>query len=118
MAEAVAKHLLPAGTKIGSCGVYKGAPDPFVAQVLREADMSPPSQEPREFGECDTGNYDLIIALTPEAAAEARRFHRNVRFWEVENPTDTRGSDAEILEAYRRLRDSLVTRIEKDFGAR
>jgi protein-tyrosine-phosphatase len=117
MAEAVARHHLPASVRVGSCGVYKGTPDPFVRETLMEVGIAPPSVEPREFAECDTDNYEVIVALTPEAASEARRFHRNVQFWEVENPTDTRGSEDEIRDAYRRLRKHLTECVKENFGA-
>ena len=77
--------------------------------------MAPPPLEPREFGEVNASDYDVIVALTPEAASEARRLHDKVEFWEVENPTDTRGSEAELRAAYGRLLLALRDRITERF---
>ena len=57
-----------------------------------------------------------MVALTPEAAAEARRAGAKVTFWEVPNPTDVRGGDNEMLLAYRGCRDDLKKRIEEAFA--
>lgn len=116
MAEAVARHVLGEGANVTSCGVYKGAADPFVLDALKEAGIPPAPHEPQEFGECDPSEYDVVVALTPEAAAEARRLHANVEYWEVENPTDTRGSEYDLRAAYSRLRDDLAKRISERFA--
>jgi protein-tyrosine-phosphatase len=116
MAEAVARHLLPADIQVASCGVYEGAPDPYVAEALDEAGYGPAPSRSRSFDGCRIEAFDLVIALTPEAAQEARKLHKNVRFWEVENPTDTFGSEIELRMAYGRLREQLRRRIEQEFG--
>lgn len=113
MAEAIARHVLPAEVIVSSCGVYRGATDPFVVSTLNDAGIPPVSHEPREFADCDTDSFDLIIALTPESAAEARKLGGHVEFWEVENPTDTRGSEADIRMAYDRLRQDLTAKIRE-----
>lgn len=115
MAEAVAKHILGPAFTVSSCGVYRGAMDPFVHAALKEADIPPPSREPREFSDCDLDKFDVVIALTPEAAAEARKLHEKVEYWDVENPTDTRGSELDIANAYARLRDDLIEKIKRRF---
>lgn len=116
MAEAVARHVLPQDFFISSCGVYRGVLDPFIGGALEEADIPRKIHEPREFGELDVDSFDIVVALTPEAAAEARKLHRHVEFWEVENPTDTRGSEVDIRQAYARLRDQLAGMIRERFA--
>jgi len=116
MAEAVARSILPADMTVSSCGVYKGITDPFVTDALKEAGMSPVDHPPQEFAECNLDNFDLVIALTSEAAAEARKLGAKVEYWEVENPTDTRGSELDLRMAYARLRDDLVTKVKDRLG--
>lgn len=117
MAEAVARKILGPDYRISSCGVYRGARDPFVEQVLKQADIPHTPHEPQEFGQCDVGSFDIVVAFTPEAAGEARRLHGSVEFWEVENPTDTRGSELDIQHAYARLRDDLAEKVADRFSA-
>lgn len=115
MAEAVARHVLDTEFEVSSCGIYRGATDPFVIDALKEEGIAPPPREPQDFNQCDLEGFDVVIALTSEAAAEARKLHRQVEFWEVENPTDTRGSEADIRAAYARLRDDLEGKIAGRF---
>lgn len=115
MAEAVARYVLGEEFKISSCGVYRGANDPFVSDTLKEEGIPPVPHEPQEFGQCNIDSFDVVVALTPEAAAEARKLHSDVEYWEVENPTDTRGSEFDLRQAYTRLRDDLSTRIKQRF---
>lgn len=116
MAEAVARHVLPDSFTVSSCGVYRGITDPFVSGALEEAGMTPPDRPPQEFSDCDPSSFDVVVALTPEAAAEARKLGANVEFWEVENPTDTRGSELDLKMAYARLRDDLVDKVKERFA--
>ncbi|NRA30469.1 MAG: low molecular weight phosphatase family protein [Parvularculaceae bacterium] len=113
MAEAVARHVLGDSVTVSSCGVYKGITDPFVQDALKEAGMAPVDHPPQEFAECNTDDFDVVIALTSEAAAEARKLGAKVEFWEVENPTDTRGSELDLRMAYGRLRDDLVSKVKQ-----
>ena len=116
MAEAVARQVLGLDFRVSSCGVYRGARDPFVERALKEADIPHTPHEPQEFGQCDIQSFDVVVALTPEAAGAARRLHGNVEFWEVENPTDTRGSEFDLMQAYSRLHDDLAEQISERFA--
>ncbi len=116
MAEALAHHLLSDTIQVDSCGVYRGIKDPFVLASLEEEGIAPPPHDPREFNEVTVEDYDVIVALTPEAAAEARKLNSRVEFWEVDNPTDTRGSEAEIRSAYAKLRHQLTEKITERFA--
>ena len=116
MAEALGRAALGPRVRVESCGVYAGILDPFAAQALTEAGLAAPSREPREFAEVRPEAFDLVIALTPEAAAEARRLGARVEFWDTENPTETRGTRDDLLEAYRGVRDQLAARIRARFG--
>jgi len=116
MAEALARKALGDSWEVQSCGVYAGILDPFVPQIVAEVGAEVPNREPQTFSRVDIGQFDIVIALTPEAAAEARRLGARVEFWETPNPTDIRGDDAAMFQAYRDTRDFLDARIRKDFG--
>ena len=116
MAEALARAALGPRVRVESCGVHAGILDPFAAEVLTERGLAAPERAPREFAEVRPEAFDLIVALTPEAAAEARRLGARVEFWDTENPTETRGPREELLTAYRGVRDQLAARIKARFG--
>lgn len=111
MAEALARHLLGPQVEVASCGVYEGMLDPFVPLVLKEKDVPAPIRPPQDFGQVNVNAFDVVIALTAKAAGEARRLGAKVDFWETPNPTDVRGSEAELMEAYRATRDLLEQKI-------
>ena len=102
---------------IDSAGVYEGGPDPFIDGVLREIGVSLGDFEPKAMSDIDLNKVDLVFALTPEAAAEARKVvpREKIEFWEIDNPTDVRGGRDDLLEAYRAARDDLARRIRARF---
>ncbi len=103
--------------KVDSAGVYEGGVDPFVESVLGEIGLTLGDYEPKAVSDIDPKSFDLVIALTPEAAAEARRFapRERIEFWPIENPSDVRGGRDALLEAYRSVRDELRSRIRARF---
>jgi len=102
-----------------SAGVYEGGLDPFVEIVMKELGVSMQAHEPKALSEVDLDGVDVIIALTPEAAVEARRFlpRESIEFWDIDNPSDERGGREAILESYRRVRDDLIERLRARFPA-
>lgn len=115
MAEALAKSLLGDTVRVESCGVYEGILDPYVARVLEEIGIPIPTRDPQSFSAVDIEGFDVVVALTPEAAAEARRLGAPVEYWETDNPTDIRGDDAAVIAAYRTCRDGLRQQIVARF---
>lgn len=103
--------------EVDSAGVYEGGLDPFVEIVMKELGVSMENHEPKKLDDIDMRKFDVVIALTPEAAIEARRHlpKEGIEFWDVDNPSDERGGRAAILESYRRVRDDLSERIRRRF---
>ena len=116
MAEALARAALGPRIRIESCGVYEGILDPFAAEVLEEIDVPRPERAPQDFAKVDAEDFDVVVTLTGEAAAEARRSGAKVEFWDTENPTDVRGDREAVLDAYRGVRDALREKIGARFG--
>lgn len=103
--------------RVDSAGVYEGGLDPFVEIVMGEFGVSMEGHEPKTLNDVDLSKVDLIIALTPEAAVEARRHapREAIEFWDIENPSEERGGRDAIIEAYRRVRDALSERLKARF---
>lgn len=108
-----------AGVDVDSAGVYEGGADPFVASVLDEIGVSLGDYEPKALADVDVSRFDVVIALTPEAAAEARRLlpASRIEFWPTDNPSDVRGGEDALFSAYRAVRDELAARIRARFPA-
>lgn len=117
MAAALLRRKAKSGVKIDSAGVYEGGLDPFVEIVMKEQGVDMHDHEPKSLSDVDLNVFERIIALTPEAAAEARKLcpEACIEFWDVENPSDERGGRDAVLDAYRRVRDELAARLRDRF---
>ena len=117
MASAILASERDNGLAVDSAGVYEGGSDPFVATVLDEIGVSLGDYEPKALSDVDVSRFDVVIALTPEAAAEARRLlpADRIEFWPIDNPSDVRGGEDALFSAYRAVRDELRERIRVRF---
>lgn len=120
MAEALMKHLFGTAIFVDSAGVACGELDPFVLEVLREIGYERQKHDAKTLDDLQDNAFDLIVALTPEARDKAEEIVVGeaviVEFWPEDDPTLETGSREQRLEAYRRLRDSLIVRMRQRFG--
>jgi protein-tyrosine-phosphatase len=119
MAAALLRAQAGDSLKVDSAGVYEGGLDPFVEIVLNELGIPIAGHQPKPMRKLDLAKFDVVIVLTPEAAAEARQYlpRDRIEFWPVENPSDVYGGREEILAAYRGVRDDLRRRLAERFPA-
>jgi protein-tyrosine-phosphatase len=110
---------------VGSAGVRKGELDPFAVAVMAEIGVDISRHKPITFEELDDLeglNFDLIVTLSPEAHHRALELTRtsavDIEYWPTSDPTDAEGSREQRLDAYRQVREQLLTRIRERFGAR
>jgi protein-tyrosine-phosphatase len=123
MAEAIARYYFGASTFVASAGVRTGEPDPFVQTALEEIGMSLGRHRPHSFEELEELeglNFDLIVTLAPEAHHKALELTRtlatDVEYWPTPDPSFAMGNREQKLDAYRQLRDGLVSRICERLG--
>src|SRR5690606_16506337 len=121
MAAAILRHLAGSRIYVESAGVRAGEPDPFVQEVMNEIGIDLSRHRPRTLRELDDTTFDLIITLSPEAHHQALELTRtmavDVEYWptlDVSLVVEV-GNRAQILEAYRSVRDSLFNRIKERF---
>ncbi len=116
---AAALLRLDAGNQIrvDSAGVYEGGLDPFVEIVMAQLGVAMQGHEPKTLSEVDLSSFDVVVALTPEAAVEARRRlpRAAIEFWDIENPSEERGGRDAIVAAYARVRDDIRKRLARRF---
>ena len=103
--------------QVDSAGVYEGGLDPFVEIVMGQIGVAMSGHEPKTLSEVDLAGFDVVVALTPEAAIEARRRlpHTAIEFWDIENPSEERGGRDAIISAYARVRDELRRKLNSRF---
>ncbi|MCB1381616.1 MAG: low molecular weight phosphatase family protein [Notoacmeibacter sp.] len=120
MAEQLARSIMPKGVYVVSAGVHAGERDPFVDSVLAEKGLTLGARLPQLLDDIEDEYFDLIVTLSPEAhhkALDMTRTHAGeLEFWPTADPSDTRGTREQILEAYRAVRDHLEHRIREKLG--
>lgn len=118
MAAAIARAVLGPRVRIDSAGIYEGALDPFAEAVMREEGVDLSGHHAKTFAEANAGSFDLIVALTREAADAAARYApgERIEFWPIENPSDVYGNREAVMAAYRTVRDGLRKRIGARFA--
>jgi protein-tyrosine-phosphatase len=121
MAAAIMKHLYGHKVYVASAGLKPGEADPFVASVLDEIGIELGRHRPHSFAELEDSSFDVAISLSPEAHHWALEMTRTMaiatEYWPTQDPSATSGSREQILDSYRAVRDGLVERIRKRFGA-
>ena|SRR3990170_2300657 len=123
MAAHLFKHLFGASTYVSCAGVRKGELDAFAVAAMDEIGLDMRAHRPMTFEELEDWegfNFDLIITLSPEAHHRALELTRTlaveVEYWPTPDPTDIVGNREQRLDAYRAVRDALLTRIIARFG--
>lgn len=118
MAAAIMASRARGAVRVDSAGVYEGGLDPFVESVLGEIGVSLGDYEPKALEDAALEDFDVVVALTPEAAAEIRRRlpKERVEFWPIDNPSDALGGRDALMNAYRAVRDELAGRIRARFS--
>jgi protein-tyrosine-phosphatase len=124
MAAGLFKQMFGSRIYVGSAGVRKGELDPFAVAVMEEVGQDIAKHKPMTFEELEDWeglNFDLIVTLSPEAHHRALELTRtiaaDVEYWPTVDPTDAEGSREQRLDAYRAVRDHLMTRIGTRFAA-
>jgi len=123
MAAAIMKHFFGKTVFVESAGVRKGEHDAFVDAVMDELGIDTQKSRPKtieELEEWEGLNFDLVVTLAPEAHHRALDLTRtndmDVEYWPTPDPTLAQGSREQRLDAYRQVRDMLLTKIRQRFS--
>ena len=116
MAEGIARSLAPAGTKIWSAGSRPTSVRPEAIAVLKEVGIDISGHRAKAVSEIPATEVDTVITLCGEEECplflgKATRLH-----WGLPDPAAVRGSEAERLNAFRKVRDELRRRIGDFFA--
>ena len=119
MAEAILKSLHRGRVFVDSVGVRAADVDSFAIEVMAEIGIDLAGHRAKSFQMLDDTSFDLVISLSPEAQHSAVELTRwmscEVEYWATFDPSVIEGTRAVRLDAYRKVRDELVTRITRRF---
>lgn len=120
IAAAIMRHLYGHKVYVASVGLKPGEADPFVTAVLAEIGIDLGRHQPHTFKDLEDSNFDLAIALSPEAQHWTKELTRTMaietEYWPTSDPSSAVGSREQILDAYRHVRDAIKLRITERFG--
>ncbi len=121
MAESLARLELGDEVRVASCGTRPlDETDYFMLAVLQEIGAHRPERPGQGFEALDDDDFDLVVAMTEDSAAAARKAAEGkdieVEYWPTPDPTLAEGTRDQVLEAYRGFRDELRKRIRERFA--
>ena len=120
MAEAILKFLHGTQIYVDSVGVRSKEIDGFAITVMDELGIDLSHHKAKTFDDLEDNYYDLVITLSPEAQHRAVEMTRvmacSIEFWNTFDPSILVDNDRDgRLNAYRQIRDELMTKIKNKF---
>jgi protein-tyrosine-phosphatase len=122
MAEGLARAILGQRIYVDSAGLSTETLDSFAVSALAELGIDIRDHNTQAFDDIAVDEFDLIVALSPEALERAKQLTRHssvaLEYWPTDDPTvDQGGSRESRMTAYRDVRDGIARRIRERFGA-
>ena len=117
MAEGVGRSLAEAGVRVSSAGSEPSRVRPQAVEALAEIGIDADSHRSKSFDEFHDAGVDCVITLCAEEncpvwLGDAWRAH-----WALPDPAAATGSDEDVLDSFRQVRDELVTRLAIVLGS-
>ena len=113
MAEGFARHFGKELLEAHSAGLMAAGVHPRAAQVMAEAGVDISGQTSKEIDGDQLRTMDVIITLCanalescPVTPPEITRLH-----WPIKDPVGTSGTEAHIMNEFRRARDEIRERV-------
>jgi protein-tyrosine-phosphatase len=119
MAEAILKHFHGQRIYVDSVGVRARPVDPFAVAVMEEIGIDISKHRSKTFDDLEDTSFDMVITLSPEAQHKAVELTRTmaceVEYWPTYDATAVEGSREARIDAYREVRDQILSRILQRF---
>jgi len=118
IAEAVARRVAPEGVEIYSAGVSPGRVSTYALRVLAESGIDASEQYSKPLSAVPYGTIGTVITLCREDLRASLPAGPEVLRWPIEDPTSAARSEGDLLDAFRRVRDDLESRLRVYFAER
>jgi protein-tyrosine-phosphatase len=119
MAEGLAKAMLPASVYVDSAGLSTQTLDGFAIAAMQELGIDIRDHNTQSFDDIRADEFELIVALSPEAFGRAKELARafavDVVHWPIGDPTGEGGTREQRMQAYRAVRDTIRNEIRRHF---
>lgn len=111
MAEGIARSLAPKGVEVSSAGSAPTQVRPQAIEVLREIGIDISSHVSKSVEDIEPSSVQAVVTLCAEEVCpvflgRAWRIH-----WGLSDPAFAKGSDEDVMRAFRGVRDELSERL-------
>jgi arsenate reductase len=113
MAEGFARAMATPGIEVYSAGVVAHGLNPRAVAVMDEVGVDIRRQTSKTVDEIPAREIDTVITLCGDAAERCPAFPGAVvrEHWPLRDPARAEGSEEEILEVFRSVRDEVGSRV-------
>jgi arsenate reductase len=114
MAEGWLRHLSAGRVEAASAGTEPRGLHPLAVRVMAERGVDISRQRSKHLSEVQGSRFDWVVTVCDRARQSCPVFPgaRTVH-WDLPDPAEARGSEEEVAEAFRRVRDELARRVEE-----
>jgi arsenate reductase len=114
MAEGFARAMATNGDHVYSAGTSPKGIHPLAIRVMREVGVDISTQHSKGLEEIPLDRIDYLITLCGDADEQCPTLKSQVKrvHWPLPDPALARGSEAEILEVFRSVRDEIRARLK------
>jgi len=117
MAEGFARKIKCKGAEVFSAGIDPKGIHPLALRVMQEANIDISVQKSKDLSEIPVNEIDIVITLCGDAAERCPVFPRAVQrlHWAIEDPAKAEGEEQDIINVFRKVRDSIEVCIKEFF---
>ncbi len=116
MAEGLLRHLGQGRFEAASAGTRKTRVDPRAVQVMAEIGIDISGQASKRLDGFLEREFDLVVTVCDRAREACPAFPgaRAMAHWSFEDPAEAAGTEDEILESFRRVRDRIREKLSAE----
>jgi len=114
MAEGFAKIKISNQYNIHSAGVEAHGINPIAVKVMKEVEIDISNQHSNSILDRELIQYDIVVTLCGDAKDRCLSLsnHNNHIHWGLKDPANATGSDEEVINFYRKIRDQIKHKID------
>lgn len=118
MAEGIMRHLYGESFEVFSAGTKPTAVNPRAIKVMAEIGIDSSGHKSKSVQEFLGKDFDFVITTCDDAKKSCRIFSGGSHHihWNFNDPAEARGFEEEVLSVFRKVRDEIKLRIQKEFG--
>ena len=112
----ICQKMFSKDLKIFSAGIEPKRIHPMAVKVMQEIGVDISHQKSKNISEIPLDKINIVITLCGDAAENCPVFPGKVKriHWEIEDPAKAQGSEKEITQVFRKVRDKIISYIENE----